>query len=132
VCWLLGIRTPEQLRAHPLRGAIFETWVVSEIAKHRANQGDSGGISHYRDRNGAEVDLIVEGPNGATIIEAKSSETASSNLFDGSRRVRRHLSQSTRRCSVVVVYGGDQRQRRGTDCLVPWRELHEFDWDASD
>ena len=38
VCWLLGIRTPEHLRAHPLRGPILETWVVSEIAKHRANQ----------------------------------------------------------------------------------------------
>ena len=130
VCWLLGIRTPEQLRTHPLRGAIFETWVVSEIAKHRANQGETGGISYYRDRNGAEVDLMVVSPNGTTIIEAKSSETASSSLFDGSRRVRGHLSQSTRRCSVVVVYGGDQRQRRGTDSLIPWRELHAFDWDA--
>ncbi len=92
VCWLLGIRTPEQLRAHPLRGAIFETWVVSEVAKHRANQGEAGGISFYRDRNGAEADLIVEHPVGAAIIEAKSSATASSSLFDGSRRVRRHLS----------------------------------------
>ena len=27
-CWLLGIRTPEQLRNHPLRGPIFETWVA--------------------------------------------------------------------------------------------------------
>ena len=25
VCWLIGIRTPEQLRSHPLRGPIFET-----------------------------------------------------------------------------------------------------------
>ena len=30
VCWLLGIRTPDQLRSHPLRGAIFESWVVSK------------------------------------------------------------------------------------------------------
>ena len=26
VCWLLGIRAPEQLRTHPLRGSIFEIW----------------------------------------------------------------------------------------------------------
>lgn len=130
-CWLLGIRTPEQLRAHSLRGAIFETWVVSEIAKHRANQGEPGGISFYRDRNGAEADLIVESPVATTIVEAKSSETASPSLFDGSRRVRRHLSQSTHQCSVVVVYGGDHLQRRGTDSLIPWKELHEFDWGAS-
>ena len=42
VCWLLGIRTPEQLRSHPLRGPIFETWVVSEIVKHRTNRGENG------------------------------------------------------------------------------------------
>ena len=38
-CWLLGIRDPDQLRRHPLRGAIFETWVVAEVAKLRANLG---------------------------------------------------------------------------------------------
>lgn len=31
MCWLLGIRSPEQLQNHPLRGAIFETWVEGEI-----------------------------------------------------------------------------------------------------
>ncbi len=130
VCWLLGIRTPEQLSAHPLRGPIFETWVASEIAKHRANRGETGGMSFYRDRNGAEVDLVVENPVGTLIVEAKSSKTASSSLFDGSRRVRRYVSPATRRCSVAVVYGGDRSQHRGTDRLVPWSELHEFDWDA--
>ena len=130
VCWLLGIRTPEQLRTHPLRGPIFETWVVSEIAKHRANRGEDGGLSFYRDRNGAEVDLVVENANGSMIVEARSSGTASSSLFDGSRRVRKHLAPSTRRCPVLVVYGGDHPQRRGIDRLISWRELHEFDWDA--
>ncbi len=128
VCWLLGIRTPEQLRAHPLRGAIFESWVVSEIAKRRANQGEANGISFYRDQNGAEANLIVDSPVGATIVEAKSSETASASLFESSGRVRRHLAPSTRRCPVVVVYGGDQSQRRTAGRLIPWRKLHEFDF----
>jgi predicted AAA+ superfamily ATPase len=33
VCYLLGIHEPEQLRLPPLRGAIFESWVFSEIFK---------------------------------------------------------------------------------------------------
>ncbi len=45
--------------------------------------------------------------------------------------IRASLIQSTRRCSAVVVYGGDQSQRRAAGNLVPWRELHEFDWGAS-
>ncbi len=131
VCWLLGIRSPEQLRSHPLRGPIFETWVVSEIAKHRANRGEANGLSFYRDKNGAEVDLIVQHPSGNMLVEAKSAETASPSLFDSAKRVRRHLARSPGRCSAVVVYGGDQRQLRGAYSLLPWRDLHEFDWEFS-
>ena len=52
-CDLLGIRTPEELRLHPLRGAIMESWVCAEIMKaqpnpgaaveHRGNSRDFGG-----------------------------------------------------------------------------------------
>ena len=132
VCLLLGIRTPEQLRADPLRGPIFETWAVSDVTEHRANRGEAGGLSFFRDRKGAEVDLVVDNPIGTTVVEARSSETASSSLFDGSRRVRRHLARSTRQCAIVVVYGADQPQHRGTDSLIPWRELHELDRDVTD
>ena len=125
-CWLLGIRTPEQLRSHPLRGAIFESWVVSEVAKHRTNGGEAGGLTFYRDRAGAEVDLVIEDPSGITLVEAKSGETSSSSLLDGARRVRGHLAKSSRRCDIVVAYGGDQAQRRADGSIIPWRELHEL------
>ncbi|MCY4486186.1 MAG: ATP-binding protein [Deltaproteobacteria bacterium] len=127
LCWILGIRTPEQLRAHPLRGAIFETWVVSEIAKSRANRGETRGLSFYRDRNGAEVDLVIEDPSGVTLVEAKSAETPSSALFGGTRRVRSHLAGLGRPCSVLVAYGGNQTQERSDGSLVPWERLYEFD-----
>jgi len=42
-CWLLGIRDVAQLDVHPLRGAIFESWVVSEIIKQRFNLGELAG-----------------------------------------------------------------------------------------
>ncbi len=127
VCWLLGIRTPEQLRTHPLRGPIFETWVVSEIAKYRTNRGETGvrGLSFYRDRNGAEADLIIEHPSRITLVEAKSAETASSSWFDEARRVQRHLTTLPRPCDVVVGYGGDQLQHRAAGSLIPWRKLCE-------
>jgi len=132
VCRLLGIRGPEQLWTHPLRGAIFETWVVSEIAKHRANQGEAGGLSYFRDRSGLETDLVIESPVGTVIVEARSSKTASASLFDSSRRVRNLLASSTRRCTVVTVYGGDQSQHWSAGHLVPWRELPDHDWSSPD
>ena len=124
-CWLLGIRTAEQLRSHPLRGALFESWVVSEVAKHRANSGETRGLSFYRDRDGVEVDLVIERLDRTTLVEAKSSQTASSSLFDGARRVRRRLDEAYRPCDAAVVYGGDDSQQRADGSLVPWHELHE-------
>ena len=124
VCWLLGIHTPEQLRSHPLRGAIFESWVVSEIVKHRMNQGISHGLSFYRDRDGAEVDLVIERPSRITLVEAKSAETASPSLFSGAKRVRGHLADLSRPSDVVVAYGGDERQQRTDVSLIPWHMLH--------
>jgi predicted AAA+ superfamily ATPase len=127
-CWLLGIRSPEQLRSHPLRGAIFETWVVSEIYKHRMNRGEPDGLSYYRDRDAAEADLVVEHPGGLTLVEAKSAETASASLFAGANQVRGHLSNPSRPCDVAVAYGGDEAQRRSDAKLVPWATLHESKW----
>lgn len=128
VCWLLGIRTPEQLRSHPLRGPIFETWAISEMKKHRSNRGETGGLSFYRDRNGAEGDLIIESPSRITLVDAKSTATASSSLFSGVRRVRRHLTELPRPCDTIIVYGGDQLQKRTDGDVVPWYKLHETDF----
>ena len=125
VCWLIGIRTPEQLRSHPLRGPIFETWVVSEIVKHRMNLGETRGLFFYRNRDGAEVDLVIEHPSSVTLVEAKSSQTPSSSLFDGARRVRRHLVDSSLPCDVVIAYGGDEYQNRAHGRLIPWDRIHE-------
>ena len=123
-CWLLGIRSPEQIVSHPWRGALFETWVVSEVLKHRTNRGETGGLSFYRDRGGAELDLVVDEPEGLTLIEAKSATTPSSSLFDGSNRVRGHLVGVRPRSEVVVVYGGDEvQQRTDNSRLVPWRQV---------
>ena len=125
--WLLGIREPGQLRSHPLRGPIFETWVVSEIVKQRANRGDTRGLSFYRDRNGAEVDLVIERPDGLILLEVKSTETPSASVFRGTERVRGHFPHGTVH-DAAVVYGGEEDQQRTAGRLIPWRTLGTVTW----
>ena len=122
-CWLLGIREPQQLSAHPLRGALFETWVVSEALKHRTQCGRSTGLSFYRDRHGSELDLIVDEPDVLTMIEAKSGTTPNSSLLAGAMRVRPHLLGVRPRCDLAAVYGGEELQQRSDSRLVPWRQV---------
>ena len=128
-CWLLGIHEPHQLRTHPLRGAIFETWVVSEVMKLVTNRGAATrrdpGLSFYRDRSGAEVDLVIERPDRLTLLECKSAATPSAALLAGARRVAGHFAGSGRPVDLAVVYGGDEEQRRTAGWIVPWRSVGE-------
>lgn len=120
-CFLLGIREPDQIRTHPLRSALFETWIVSEIVKHRANRGARGGLSFYRDSRGTEIDLLVDDADRLTLFEAKSAATPSSTLFGGAKRVLPILAGLRGESDLVLVYGGRELQRRSDGLRVPWR-----------
>ena len=122
-CWLLGIRTVEQLRSHPLRGALFESWVVAEVHKALLNRGEPRRLCFYRSRDGAEADLLIDHPSGLTLLEAKAGATPAGNLFDGARRVRRQLGEQAS-CQLAVVYGGEEAQERSIGRIIPWAKLH--------
>ena len=120
---LLGIRTVEQLRSHPLRGALFESWVVAEAYKALLNRGEPRRLCFYRSRDGAEADLLIDHPSGLTLLEAKAGATPAGNLFDGARRVRRQLEEQAS-CQLAVVYGGQEAQTRSIGRIIPWAKLH--------
>ena len=60
VCYLLGIRTSEQLNTHPLRGEIFENMVVGDMIKNIYNKGDDNNLFFYRDKSQHEVDVVQD------------------------------------------------------------------------
>lgn len=121
LCWLLGIHEPRQLRSHPLRGAIFETWVISEALKNRANLGlGRRGLTFYRDRHGVEAELVIENPRGRTLIGTSTADVPSLDMLRIVRRVRGHIPEPPAN-DPVVVYGGDERERWADGELLPWR-----------
>lgn len=130
MCFLLGIRSPDQLITHPQRGAVFETWVVSEIYKARANAGLSPALSHYRETRGAEVDAMVETGRALTLIEAKSGATVAGDFFDGLNAVRERLSEFDGRRPIesLVVYGGDRTMTVHDTTVVPWSDVPSRHW----
>ncbi len=127
VCWLLGIRDPSHLAVHPLRGPIFETWVLTEILKHRFNRGEHAGLYFYRDRQGLEADIVIEEGRKLTVVEAKVGQTVTQDLVNAGDRVQTILGnrpQSRR----VVVFGGKEGQKRSDVEVVSWNSLHEQKW----
>jgi len=130
VCYLLGITRPEQLRDHPLRGAIFESWVVSEIIKAHTHRGIVPNLSFYRDRKGVEVDAVLERGNEVLAVETKSAQTVADDFFAALRAFATAVSapRRARRVKAMVVYGGTQPQRRAEAAVVPWAKLDDIDW----
>jgi predicted AAA+ superfamily ATPase len=127
-CWLLGIRTTAQLRAHPLRGAIFETWVASEIVKNRLHRGEPGSLFHYRDRQGLEADVVVERGRTVSIVEAKAGATVSEEMLRAVHRIHMGLALKGPATDMRLVYGGDTPQKRSDLAVIPWAEIHDHDW----
>jgi predicted AAA+ superfamily ATPase len=83
---LLGIGEVSQLDLHPLRGALFETLIVSEFLKARYHAGWPSNLYFWRDNAGLEVDLLLEAPEALTPIEIKSTATVRNDLFTGLRK----------------------------------------------
>jgi predicted AAA+ superfamily ATPase len=117
-CWLLGIKTVEQLQHHPLRGALFENLVVLEVMKALRNQGLRDPLYFFRDSNGLEIDLLLERADGLALIEIKAAQTVSAPLFKGLRSVSTVLGERVK--SQHLVYGGDTLQERTGVQVLPW------------
>ena len=120
LCYLLGIHTPGQLLSHPLRGAIFENWVIGELRKSRMNLGRRPDYHFYRDRKGLEVDLLIPAEPTILAIEIKSGETISRDFL---RALEQFSSiPGVPHCRRALIYGGEQRQERTNTVVVPWSE----------
>lgn len=79
-CFLAGWRTVEQLWFGPQAGAIFENAVLSEILRYFAHRGRVVDICFARDRDGHEIDFIVETRRGVLPIEVKMGSVDTARL----------------------------------------------------
>ncbi|OGQ79174.1 MAG: hypothetical protein A2289_03125 [Deltaproteobacteria bacterium RIFOXYA12_FULL_58_15] len=129
-CNLLGIRKPLDLVHHPLRGALFESWVVAEAYKHRVNQGLEPDLSFFRDHKGLEVDLVIESSSAVILAEMKSGATVADDFFAPLRRVHELVSSKVPGAEVEcrVVFGGEHGQRRTDTKVIAWSDLDSLGW----
>ncbi|MCB1215353.1 MAG: DUF4143 domain-containing protein [Deltaproteobacteria bacterium] len=60
LCSAQAISSPQALGAHPLKGALFETFVYLELLKQVQQLNTKPVFYHWRSHSGAEVDLVLE------------------------------------------------------------------------
>ena len=118
---LLGIENKEQIVNHAYRGALFETWVISELLKKRYNSGLSANLFFWRDRTGNEVDILVDQGEDLIPVEIKSGRTLTQSYFKGLHRWSKLAGKAANNPSLV--YAGDKTRTWQGIHVLPWSEV---------
>nr|HPN88847.1 DUF4143 domain-containing protein [Candidatus Omnitrophota bacterium] len=110
--YLLNIQDVKHIAHHPLKGQLFENFVIAELLKARTNQGKNSNIYFFRDNIGNEIDALLE--NGASIkpVEVKLGSTVNEDYFKGLRYYQKLNKKNT--VKPALIYGGVQDQHRQT------------------
>ena len=75
--WLTGWSSPETLEKGAMSGVFLETWVISEILKSALN---SSSLFYYRDKDGKEIDLLIQSDEIIHPVEIKKSASPSKDM----------------------------------------------------
>jgi hypothetical protein len=118
LCYLLRIRTPDDLRLHASRGAIFESWVVSEAIKNFVHRGQEPDVYFWRDSTGHEVDLLLDMGKALIAVEIKSGQTFSGDFLAGLKYWRELPGNAD--APAAIVYGGDESYTRQDIAVRSW------------
>ena len=121
LCFLLRIREPDDLHQHASRGAVFETFVFSELYKNFIHRGEQPEIYFWRDSAGHEVDFLIDLGKSLLPVEAKSGLTIAGDFFDEIHYWQRV--SKTEGSPAALVYGGDQSYLRKGVAVYPWNVL---------
>ncbi|PIU49809.1 MAG: AAA family ATPase [Desulfobacterales bacterium CG07_land_8_20_14_0_80_52_14] len=119
--WLLGIRDPDQIETHPLRGNLFETFVVAEWVKSFRNRGEQTAFYFWRDSNGVEVDLLIEQGMRLMPVEIKSGKTVAHDFFASLNKWTELAGDLAE--DPTMVYGGREDFRHKGIRIISWRHL---------
>lgn len=124
VCYLLQIKTKEMLQNHPLRGNIFENWVVSEKLKQAYHHGVEPAYYYWRDHKGHEVDLIEDRSTYLYPTEIKSGATFHGDFLKDVNYLNR-LQKETLPEGIFgeCIYGGDESFEFKGSKIVSWKAL---------
>jgi len=106
LCHLIGVDAARLAQVGSIAGPAFETFVAMELRRQIAWQEDAPRLFHYRDREGREVDLVLERRDGSVAaVEVKTAASASSSDFRGLRHLRDRLGPRFK--AGVLLYTGE-------------------------
>lgn len=122
---LLGVDANALESDRPLLGQLLESFVYQEVRRQASGLDQSLSFHHYRDREGAEVDILLEREGRQVAgIEVKAAASVNAGDFRGLRKLRDALGD--RFAGGAVLYDGRHTASFGDRLhAVPIRTLWE-------
>ncbi len=103
---LLNLDAAALAADRPLLGRLLETFVLQELKRQASWSDAETEFFHFRDRDGAEVDIVMErGPGALAGLEVKASATVTRRDFRSLRKIADALGD--RFVAGVVLYDGE-------------------------
>lgn len=104
-CWLARLGDTDRVEGGPMRGGLYENFVIVDLLKRALNRSSSDRFWFYRDAKGHEVDLVIERDGRLIPIEIKSSATFTPDFTSGIRHFRSVFPDAA--ASGFVFFNGD-------------------------
>lgn len=124
-CALLGFGAAGLSRDRSALGQLVESFVFQELRRQASWHADEMRFFHFRDKDGAEVDIVMErGANEIVGVEVKAGATVTQADFRGLRKLKEAAGE--RFAAGVVLYDGETSVGFGDGLhAVPIRALWE-------
>ena len=124
-CVALNANAGRLMADRSLLGQLLETFVFQELRRQASWNDQHMEFFHYRDRDDAEVDIVIERESGDIAgVEVKASSTVRVSDFRGLRKLARAAGE--RFAGGVVLYDGEMSVTFGDGMYaVPIRRLWE-------
>lgn len=119
--YLLNIQSGNQLKTHYAKGALFESFIISEIKKSLYNNGREPKCYFWRDKTGNGIDLIIEKTDSLLSIEIKSGQTVTNDWYKNLN----YFSSISKGVSKenLIIYGEDNDQLRSSGKIISWKNM---------
>ncbi len=103
---LLGATAGRIVRDRSIFGALLEAFVFSEVLKQGTWLDEACTLSHYRDKDQDEVDIVIENETAGLVgIEVKAAATVNARDFKGLRKLADATGGALR--LGLVLYDGE-------------------------
>jgi len=118
--FLLDIQDKTHLKNHPLRGSLFETFIVTELLKMRFNRIQTNNLYYFRDNIGNEIDTLIDMGSSVIPLEVKSGQTVNDDFLKG---LNYYCNLNKRVSKSYLIYAGEKAYEEYGHSILPYQKL---------